>query len=100
MSGHQTDFLRKPSHAGGEGSGGWFVTALVSIQRRDLVPRFGRVTWPPVIPAPPANGACPGGARWCRNGRQTGYLPLSTVAYRRRRPPCRVCSLRWAIYRP
>lgn len=28
MSGHQGDFLRKPSHAGGEGSGGWSCDRL------------------------------------------------------------------------
>jgi hypothetical protein len=42
MSGHQTDFLRMPSHAGDP------VTALVSIQKRDLMLRFGIVTWSPV----------------------------------------------------
>ena len=28
MSGHQTDFLRQPTHAGGEVSGGWFCDRL------------------------------------------------------------------------
>ena len=28
MSGHQNDFLRKPSHAGGKVGGGWFCDRL------------------------------------------------------------------------